>query len=117
MKFGWIETLLWIAAINFVWNLAFCTAVISLQLAAFGMLWTKLKWLSIAGYGFYFRSKREWMLAVLTFATPIVLPAIGNVVARPPTTIIQEIMALSLGLAPTDPSPQTRRYLDKIDTK
>lgn len=112
---GWKQTLFWILGINFVWNLVFCTAVISLQLAAFGMLWAKLKWFSIAGYGIYFGVRREWGLLGLTMGVPVIMPALGALIIRHPTKIIQEFMLLTLGLEHTPPSPQVEKYLKKLE--
>ena len=115
--FGWKDTLLAIVIVNFIWNLAFCTAVISLQLAAYSALWTKSKWISMLGFGVYFACRRDWTLLTLTLGTPVILFLLGQLIVRRPTATIQEFMLLTLGLENRHPSSRVQSFLDRIESR
>ena len=102
-----------INVINLVWNFVFCTAVVSLPLSAFSMLWNKLKWLTIVVFGGYFIWRHNWVLGGLTIFTPIVAALIGILVFRSPVGLIQEFFMLQLGHVKIDPSPEVARYLQR----
>jgi hypothetical protein len=57
------------------------------------------------------------MFFAFTLVSPLILPLLGNVVVRHPTGVIQEFMALSLGLVPNRPSSSLTKYLENIETK
>jgi hypothetical protein len=109
----WKAALIGLVTINFIWNLVFCTAVVSLPLAAFAMLWTKSKWISMVALGGYFSWRRYWLLAGLTILTPIIAAILGSLVLRRPVGLIQEFFMLQLGHVKTDPSPEVARYLSR----
>jgi hypothetical protein len=111
---GWKRTLLGILVVNFLWNLVFCSAVISLRLSTLGMIWAKLKWFSVLGFGVYFAASRQWALFGLTLAVPILIPFLSELILRHPTKVIQEFLLLPLGLAHGPQSPEVVSYLKKI---
>jgi hypothetical protein len=112
---GWKRTLLAVVIANFAWTLVFCTAVISLPLAAYCMMWAKLKWLSILGFGIFFALSHEWTLFALTLGTPLILPLVGQIILRRPTGMIQEFMLLTLGLEHRPPSSRVQAYLNRVE--
>ena len=113
---SWQRTLVLVVFLNFAWNLICCKAFISVSLAAYGMLWTKLKWITMAACGAYFLVEHEWRLLILTLSTPLLLPLLGNLVIRRPTNHIQEFMLLPLGLINKQPGPAVERYLADIES-
>ena len=112
--YPWKTVLVGLLVVNFVWNLVFCTAVISLPLAAFAMVWTKLKWLPMGGFGTYFVWQHHWLLAAFTLFTPIVCTLLGNITLRRPVGLIQEFFMLHLGHVKTEPSAEVARYLSRL---
>lgn len=115
--FPWKNILIGLMAINLVWNFAFCTAVVSLSVAAFSILWNKLKWLTIVVVGGYFIWRHNWFLGGLTIFTPIVAAFIGVLVLRSPIGLIQEFFMLQLGHVKIDPRPEVARYLQRSTGK
>jgi hypothetical protein len=111
--YSWKNVLIGVLVTNLIWNLVFCTAVVSLRLAALAMLWSKLKWLSIVTLGGYFIWRHHWFLAGLTVLTPIVAAVLGVLILRSPDGLIQEFFMLQLGHVKTEPSPEVARYLSR----
>ncbi len=111
--YPWKIVLLGVISANFIWNLVLCTAVVSLPIAATGMLWSKLKWFSMIGIAGYFLWQHKWFLLVLTALTPIVAATVGQLAVRRPIGLIQEFFMLQLGHVKTEPSPEVQRYLSR----
>ena len=103
-----------ILIVNFLWNLVFCSAMISLRLSTLGMIWAKLKWFSAIGLGVYFAASRQWALFGLTLAVPILMPFLSELILRHPTKVIQEFLLLPLGLGHWPQPPEVVSYLKKI---
>lgn len=111
LLYPWKNVLIGLIAANVIWNLVFCTAIVSLPVAALAMLWSRLKWLTILIVGGYFIWRHRWFLAGLTIFTPIVTALLGALALRSPTGLIQEFFMLQLGHIKTEPSPEVARYL------
>lgn len=110
----WQSVLLWVFAANFIWYLAFCTAAISLPVAAAAMVWTKMKWFSLVGVGGYLLCTHQWVISLLTLFTPIVAAVIGQITVRRQIDLIQEFFMLQLGHVKTDASPEVQRYITRV---
>lgn len=111
--YPWKIVLLLVLVANFTWNLLLCTAVISLSLAGVGMLWSKLKWLTMVIACVFFAWHRSWLLAILSILTPLIAPLVGVITVRRPVGLIQEFFMLQLGHIKTDPSPEVARYYNR----
>jgi hypothetical protein len=113
LLYPWKRVLLGLFAVNFIWNLFFCTAVISLPLAGIGMVWTKTKWIGMVVLFGVFAWHHDWIPAILSLLTPLAAPLIGVLTLRRPVGLIQEFFMLHLGHVKTEPRPEVARYLSK----
>src|ERR1700686_1391979 len=82
LYYSWWRVLVGVIILNLIWSTV-RTHVISLPLAILGMLFVRLKWLVIPVSAFMLSRSDMWFVCVLTLATPLVLPLIGEVTPKP----------------------------------
>jgi hypothetical protein len=111
----WWKILLSVIVLNLLWSTV-RTHVISLPLAIVGMLFVRLKWVAIPIVAFLFARLHLWFGCLLTLATPIVLPLVGEITPKPIglENQISKYFMLQLGYVNSDdPDPEYQEFVLK----
>ncbi|MDP9159839.1 MAG: hypothetical protein M3O09_06365 [Acidobacteriota bacterium] len=113
LHYRWWKVLVSVIVVNLLWSKV-RTHVISFPLAILGMFFVKLKWIVIPVAAFMFAKSHLWFSCLLTLATPIILPAIGEITPKPHglDNRISDYFMLQLGYVDRDsPDPEYQKFV------
>jgi hypothetical protein len=82
LHYSWWKVLVGVIVLNLLWSTV-RTHVVSLQLAILGMLFVRLKWVTIPVSAYLFARSHLWFSCLLTLGTPLVLPVLGEITPKP----------------------------------